>query len=218
MDICISGLEVGGSNGTSTCARNNCIGEWTSAFQDLRWVDLTALQHVLGMTASVVWLKVVMKRSAWPTFKHWHRKSIYIAALGNLVGNLATNAAYALLTSSITQAIKACEPFFIVVLIALLYKKYEGLHHSTLTSVVIIVLGGATFIQCDSTLNIWGLVAGMISNTAFSTRNIYLKDLSDTWDSPLQKFAVICIYSMLFLLPMLLIKLSSIGNYPPLRC
>ena len=26
MDICISGPEVGGSNGTSTCARNGCIG------------------------------------------------------------------------------------------------------------------------------------------------------------------------------------------------
>ena len=181
--------------------------EWTSAFQDLRWVDLTALQHVLGMAASVVWLKVVMGRSVWPTFVHSHRTSICIAALGNLVGNLATNAAYALLTSSTTQVVKACEPLFIVVLMALLYKNYEGLRHSTLLSVVIIVLGSVTFIRSDSTLNIWGLVAGMISNTAFSTRNIYLKNLSKMWDSPLQKFAVISIYSVLFLLPVLLIKL-----------
>ena len=181
--------------------------EWTSAFQDLRWVDLTALQHVLGMAASVVWLKVVMGRSVWPTFVHSHRKSICIAALGNLVGNLATNAAYALLTSSTTQVVKACEPLFIVVLMALLYKNYEGLHHSTLMSVVIIVLGAVTFIRSDSTLNIWGLFAGMISNMAFSTRNIYLKNLSKMWDSPLQKFAVISIYSVLFLPPVLLIKL-----------
>ena len=185
----------------------NGTSEWTSAFQDLRWVDLTALQHVLGMAASIVWLKVVMGRSVWPTFVHSHRTSIYIAALGNLVGNLATNAAYALLTSSTTQVVKACEPLFIVVLMALLYKNYEGLHHSTLMSVVIIVLGSVTFIRSDSTLNIWGLVAGMISNTAFSTRNIYLKNLSKMWDNPLQKFAVISIYSVLFLLPVLLIKL-----------
>ena len=52
--------------------------EWTSAFQDLRWVDLTALQHVLGMAASVVWLKLVMGRSVWPTFVHSHRTSICI--------------------------------------------------------------------------------------------------------------------------------------------
>ena len=178
--------------------------EWTSAFQDLRWVDLTALQHVLGMAASVVWLRVVMGRSVWPTFVHSRRKSICIAALGNLVGNLATNAAYA---SSTTQVVKACEPLYIVVLMALLYKNYEGLRHSTLMSVVIIVLGAATFIRSDSTLNICGLVAGMISNAAFSARKIYLKNLSNTWDSPLQKFAVISIYSVLFLLPVLLIKL-----------
>ena len=137
-----------------------------------------------------------MGRSVWPTFVHSHRKSICIAALGNLVGNLATNAAYALLTSSTTQVVKACEPHFIVVLMALLYKNYEGLRHSTLMSVVIIVLGAATFIRSDTTLNICGLVAGMISNTAFSARNIYLKNLSNTWDSPLQKFAVISIYSV----------------------
>ena len=34
---------------------NNTAG-WTTAFQDLRWVDLTVLQHLLGMGVSVAWL------------------------------------------------------------------------------------------------------------------------------------------------------------------
>ena len=179
---------------------------WTSAFEDMRWVDLTVLQHLLGSILSVMWMKAV-GMSVWPVKTHSYKYFIFIAALGNVIGNLSTNAAYALIKSSTAQVVKACEPLFTFVLTLLLYRNYSALDLSTLLSVIIIVVGAGTFIMEDATYNIWGIVAAMTSNTAFPVRNIFLKNLSTIWDSPLQKFAVMSIYSVIFLLPILLIKL-----------
>ena len=180
---------------------NSTNPAWTSAFEDLKWVDLTVLQHLLGSILSLMWMKT-MGMSVWPIKTCNY---IFVAALGNVVGNLATNAAYALIKSSTAQVVKACEPLFTFVLTLLLYRNYTALDLSTLLSVIIIVVGAGAFITGDVTYNIWGIVAAMISNTAFPVRNIFLKKM--VWDSSLQKYTVMSIYSVVFLLPVVLIKL-----------
>ena len=178
----------------------------TSPFEDWRWVDLTALQHLLGSILSVMWMKAVGV-SVWPVKTHGYRHFIFIAALANVIGNLATNAAYALIKSSTAQVVKACKPLFAFVLTLLLYRNYSALDLSTLLSVMIMIVGAGTFIMGDATYNIQGIFTAMISNAAFPVRNIFLKNSNNIWDNPLQKFAVMSVYSIIFLLPMLLIKL-----------
>ena len=178
---------------------------WTSAFEDLRWVDLTALQHLIGSVISVLLVKLKGK-PLWPSHTRGLRTIICVAALGNVIGNLTTNAAYALICSSSVQVVKACEPLFTFTLTVLLYQDHAALDVSNLLSVAIIVVGAGTFLMRDARFNIWGLVVGMLSNTAFPIRNIFLKKLSEVWDSPLQKYAVISIFSVFFLLPVLVVK------------
>ena len=38
------------------------VSGWTTAFKDLRWLDLTVLQHLVGTIGSVAWLKVIMNQ------------------------------------------------------------------------------------------------------------------------------------------------------------
>ena len=145
-------------------------------------------------------------KSVWPSCTHGLKTIICIASIGNVIGNLTTNAAYALITSSSVQVVKACEPLFTFMLTVLLYRNYAALGVSTLLSVAIIVVRAGSFLMGDARFNIWGLIVGMISNTAFPMRNIYLKKLSEVWDSSLQKYAVISILSTFFLLPVVLVK------------
>ena len=175
----------------------------TSPFEDWRWVDLTALQHLLGSILSVMWMKAV-EVSVWPVKTHGYRHFIFIAALSDVIGNLATNAAYSLIKSSTAQVVKACEPLFAYVLALLLYRNYSALNLSTLLSVMIMIVGAGTFIMGDST---YGIFAAMISNAAFPVRNIFLKNSNNIWDNPLQKYAVMSVYSVIFFLPVLFIKL-----------
>ena len=185
---------------------------FTAAFTDWRWVELTLLQHFVGALLAGIWVKATGK-SIWPENARNHTMLMYIAALGNVVGNMSTNAAFSLVSSSTTQVIKACEPLFTFVLTLLLYRNYTALNVSTLLSVVIIVVGAGSFLMKDATFNIWGMVAAMISNTAFPTRNIFLKKLSDIWESPLQKFTVMSIYSTLLALPLWLVKVVAVSGF-----
>ena len=177
----------------------------TSSFKDLRWVDLTALQHLIGMAASVAWLKLVVKESLFPP-EEVSRPALYAAALGNVVGNLATNAAYALISSSTTQVIKACEPVFTFVLSLVLVSNREALTVSTIMSVMILITGACLFVVMDASFNVWGVVAAVCSNIAFPVRNIYLKKLSNFWNNSLQKYAIISAYSAVLLLPVISLK------------
>ena len=70
---------------------------WIHAFKDLRWLELTILQHLLAAIELVIWLKVVMGKSIWPDSEH--KTEVCVAVLGNVAGNLATNAAYTLVSS-----------------------------------------------------------------------------------------------------------------------
>ena len=91
---------------TGEDASSKGASSWMLAFKDSRWLELTILQHLLAPIALVVWLKVVGK-SIWSD--NGHKTEVCIAILGNVAGNLATNAAYTLVSSSAAQIIKGCE-------------------------------------------------------------------------------------------------------------
>ena len=207
--------DVGAPIPSSSCNEGSPPATWTAAFTDLRWVDLTAMQHAVGSVLSVAVLKVT-GRVVWPDNASSMLRVMCMAAVGNLAGNMATNAAYALISSSTAQVVKACEPLFTFMLSVFLYKNYSNLDLSTFLSVVIVVTGAVSFIKGDSTFTLWGLLAGMISNLAFPIRNIYLKNLSSMWDSPLQKFAVMSVLSTLFVLPLVGVKLVMCWSLPAL--
>ena len=177
---------------------------WSEAFLDFRWLELTALQHLVGAIASVVWLKIVTRKAVWPV--EASKMFILIASLGNVVGNMATNAAYAMVSSSMTQVVKACEPLFMFVLSLILYQDYQVLNSTTLLSIVIMVIGAALFVAFDSTFLVSGLLAALCSNIAFPIRNIYLKKLNSAWENSFQKYAVISSYSVLVCTPFLLVR------------
>ena len=179
------------------------------AFKDFRWLELTVLQHLLGAIASVIFLKIVKGRSAaiWPTDSP--KTIIWIGGVANVVGNMSTNAAYALVSSSVTQVVKSFEPIFTFFLSLLLYKNYGDLTTATLLSIVTMSAGACTFVVLDKSFNVWGLLAAISSNMGFATRNIFLKKLA--WESPVQKYAVISICSTIVLLPAILLKLVIIS-------
>jgi len=147
-----------------------------------------------------------MGKSIWPDSEH--KTEVCVAALGNIAGNLATNVAYTLVSSSAAQVIKGCEPLFTFVLLLVLYRKYETLDLTTLFSVVTMVAGACTFVILDTTFNVWGLTAAIASNIAFPVRNIYLKRLQNTgtWENPLETYAIVSLFGVFLLLPVLFLK------------
>ena len=186
---------------------------WPTALMlDFRWLELTALQHLLGALATVFWLKLILKKSVWPA-KETSKNLIVMAALGNVFGNLATNAAYALVSSSMTQVVKACEPLFTFFLSMFLYRNYEQMNITTLGSVVIMVTGASLFIAYDGSFNVLGLLAALCSAVSFPVRNIFLKKLSNVWESSFQKYAVLSLYSVFLLTPVILIKLVYFQSF-----
>ena len=180
---------------------------WSDAILDFRWLELTTLQHLVGAVVSIAWLKTVGK-SVWPS--EASKKIILLASLGNVAGNIATNAAYAMVSSSMTQVVKACEPLFMFGLSLLLYKDYQVLNSTTLLSIVVMVFGASLFVANDSTFLVSGLLAALCSNVAFPIRNIYL---SSVWESSFQKYAVVSIYSVLVLTPLVVAKVLLFQSF-----
>ncbi|XP_022093128.1 uncharacterized protein LOC110980597 [Acanthaster planci] len=189
---------------------------WTPALKDLRWLELTMLQHVLGALFSNTWLFAVRGATAFPVASV-NRKHMLLAAIGNVIGNLATNAAFAAVSSSLTQVIKSCEPIFTFVFTLLFYKGKGNLNCSLFISIIAMVLGTCMFISGELSFNIWGLTAAVISNIAFPIRNIYLKKLGELWEGPLQKFAAISNFSVLILLPFAVVYSQSMSALLPIE-
>ena len=179
------------------------IESWTSSLEDLRWIELSFLQHLLGGIASVFWLKVVLRRSIWK--EDLSKTAICVAALTNLVGNVGTNAAYAAVSSCMTHTIGACEPVVTLVLSVFVYKKWERLTAKNVVSILFIVIGSGALVMSDLTFNVWGLLAAMSSTISFSLYNglFPLNVIEDL----LGNYAVISIVGTLVLLPVVIVKL-----------
>ncbi|XP_038074474.1 uncharacterized protein LOC119742534 [Patiria miniata] len=191
---------------------------WTGtvALKDLRWIELTMLQHLLGALLANTWLLVVRRKSVFPK-ESLNPKHMLLAVTGNLVGNLGTNASFAAVSSSLTQVIKSCEPIFTFVFALLFYKNSGNLTRNVLFSIIAMVVGTCLFISGEVSFNIWGLGAAVISNIAFPIRNIYLKKLGQSWDDPLQKIAVVSNLNVLILLPFAIMSMSSLAKLPPME-
>ncbi|XP_038073653.1 uncharacterized protein LOC119741820 [Patiria miniata] len=191
----------------------NSLTSWTPALKDLRWIELTMLQHLMGVLLANTWLLVVRGKSAFPV-SSINPKHMLLAVIGNVVGNLATNASFAAVSSSLTQVIKSCEPIFTFVFTLLFYKNSVNLTRHVLFSIIAMVVGTCLFISGEVSYNIWGIGAAVISNIAFPIRNIYLKMLGESWEGPLQKYAAISNFSVLILLPFAMMSMSSLGKLP----
>ena len=190
---------------------NGNIRGVTSAFEDLRWLELTTLQHLFGAVASVLLLKTVNGKSTpiWPS--NSPKVTICIATLANVVGSLSTNSAYALAGSSITEAVMSCEPMFTFFLSLCLYNNHKNLNQSTLVSVLTMIAGACTIVVVNTSVNVWSLFAELFSNIAFATRVIYLKKLS--WENVFQKYAAVSIGSILLLVPATILKLVVLSTH-----
>ncbi|XP_038074476.1 uncharacterized protein LOC119742533 [Patiria miniata] len=188
----------------------------TPALKDLRWIELTMLQHLLGALLANIWVVVIRGKSVFPK-NTLNPKHMLLTVIGNAVGNLATNASFAAVSSSLTQVIKSCEPVLTFVFTLLLYKKGGNLTRSVLFSIIAMVVGTCLFISGEVSFNIYGLGAAVISSIAFPIRNIYLKKLDESLDDPLQKFAVISNLSVLILLPFAIMSMSSLDKLPPVE-
>ena len=190
------------------------LTDWTPAFQDLRWVDLTMLQHIVAALAGVIWMTTIQCKSVFNI--QVNKKHMLIAAAGNALGNLATNASFAAVSSSTTQVIKSSEPIFTFMLTLILYRKDKDLGPPLFVSVIVMVTGACFFISGQALFNVWGLGAAAISNIAFPLRNIYLKKGETSLEEPCQKFMVISVYSVLLLLPWVIAKFV-LHTLPSLR-
>ena len=185
----------------------------TAAFREMRWIDLTALQLLLGTVASVTWLRFSQTVHTDSSDRK-HNRAIMFAALGHLVGNLATNAAFAAVRSSTTLIIKACEPLFTIIL---MFWLGQGKIPSCLNicSVVVMCIGACMFVSSDRSIHVWGVCAAVVSNVAFPIRNIIVKSHGSSGGS-VHDYSVLSIYGMLFLVPIILIKLLVNHDLPRL--
>ena len=180
------------------------IGSWTPALEDLRWIELSFLQHLLGGMVSVFRLKVVLRKSIWT--EGLSKRTICIVALTNLAGNLGTNAALAAVSSCMTHVIRACEPTVTIVLPVCVYKKWEMLPAKNIMSVSLIVIGAGALVMSDFTFNVWGLIAAIGSTVSFAVCNAFLQLIMS--NDLLQIYAVVSVLGTLFLLPVMVVKVA----------
>ena len=180
------------------------IGSWTPALEDLRWIELSFFQHLLGGIASVFWLKVVLRRSIWK--EDSSKTAICVAALTSLVGNVGTNAAYAAVSSCMTHTIRACEPIVTIALSVWVYKKWEVLTAKNVVPILFIVVGSGALVMSDPTFNVWGLRAAIGSTISFSVCSVLLQQIAT--ESLLQSYAGLSILGVLFLLPIVILKFA----------
>ena len=173
-------------------------------FHEFKWVELTALQHLIGLVVSLI-LVVVMKKPIWHSD---HKLLIVLTAVCNMVGNLATNAAYAMSNSSTARIIATTQPLITFLLMTILLKGSTFLTVSSFLSVAIIVLGVCGFLLGGLSYTTGSFLVAVVSTTAFAMRNILLKKPSEEWDSSLQKFMLVSLLSTIFVVPLWLVKLA----------
>ena len=178
---------------------------WTPALVELKWVELTFFQHLVGGGLSVICLKLVVHKSTWTECSS--KRVAFSASIAHFVGNLATNAAYAAMSSSSTQVVKACESVVILAISVLFFKRYEELAFSKLLWISIVLIGAMVVIMGDATFNILGLSAAVVSTLAFPIRNIFLAKIVES-EHALQSYLVLSIVGTVFLLPVVTVKFA----------
>ena len=173
----------------------------TAMFSSTNWVELTALQLIAGAVISMV-IIIGMGKSirSSPVFED--KKAICIAALGHVLGSLAANAAYTVVTSTVQLAVLACQPLFTFILTCAMSRD----SFSNVFQLLMIVLGVVVFGLKDSLLNIRGLATAVASITAFTTRNVILKEMGG---NSLESFMTISSVSAILVLPVWLMQVMA---------
>lgn len=170
---------------------------WSDAIQDFRWLEVPYLQHLIGAIVSAICIKLCLKQSIWPVDAS-SKRTILIASIVNVVGNMATYAA----SSSMTQVVKVCEPLFMFGLSFWLYRDYRAFNSTTRLAIVMMVIGASSFVAYDRTFLVTGLLAAVCSDVAFPIRN-----MNRVWESSIQKYAALSLCSVLVLTPFIFLKL-----------
>ena len=140
--------------------------------------------------------------------------SITYMVIWYLVGNLATNAAFASLSSSLTLLIKACEPFIFMGIQSIHNK--ERPHPLTTLATLIICMGVYAFVLADASYNPFGVAAALLSNFAFAARSMALSGQTSPTDQ-LHQYGVLSKYGVLTLLPVVLVKMLITQKLPILE-
>ncbi|XP_022895123.1 phosphoenolpyruvate/phosphate translocator 2, chloroplastic-like isoform X2 [Olea europaea var. sylvestris] len=127
--------------------------------------------------------------------------AIFMLALGHTIGNLLTNISIGKVAVSFTHTIKAMEPFFTVLLSALLLGERPSLW--VVSSLLPIVGGVALASFTEASFNWIGFGCAMASNLTNQSRNVFSKKFmvkEETLDN-INLFSIITIISFLLLVP-----------------
>ena len=173
----------------------------TAMFSSTNWVELTTLQLTAGAVISMV-IIIGMGKSIKSSPAFEDKKAICMAALGHVLGSLAANAAYTVVTSTVQLAVLACQPLFTFILTCAMSRD----SFSNVFQLLMIVLGVVVFGLKDTLLNIWGLATAVASITAFTTRNIILKEKGG---NSLENFMAISSISAILVLPVWLMQVVA---------
>ena len=190
------------------------------SFLEMKWLDLTIIQFLFGFMGSAFWLLFIEKRFlSIQMSRDWND---LVAIIGNLVGHLSVNVSYTFVTSSATQVVKSSEPIFMFLFLLCLPSRHvekQNMNAYVLFSMILMVFGTCLFVLWDITFNVWGITAAVVSNIAFPLRNIALKNISERYQSPFQKYFMLSFSGILLLFPPLILKLifenKSLFNLSP---
>ena len=178
------------------------------SFLEMKWLDLTIIQFLFGFMGSAFCLLFIEKRFlSIQMSRDWND---LVAIIGNLVGHLSVNVSYTFVTSSATQVVKSSEPIFMFLFLLCLPSRHvekQNMNAYVLFSMILMVFGTCLFVLWDITLNVWGITAAVVSNIAFPLRNIALKNISERYQSPFQKYFMLSFSGILLLFPPLVLKL-----------
>ena len=185
-------------------------------FVQMKCLDLTILQFLVGVAGSTVWIYIIERRSLKiKKFQDWND---FVVIFGNLLGHLSVNISYTFVSSSTTQVVKSSEPIFMFLFLHCLKSSQniekQNMNILVLFSTILMTFGTCIFVLWDSTFNIFGIIAAVASNIAFPLRNIALKSIGKRYESPFQKYFVLSFFGTLMLLPLKMLSLIF-ENFPP---
>eukprot|EP00271_Cylindrocystis_brebissonii_P012834 TRINITY_DN32343_c0_g1_i1.p1 TRINITY_DN32343_c0_g1~~TRINITY_DN32343_c0_g1_i1.p1 ORF type:complete len:483 (+),score=85.23 TRINITY_DN32343_c0_g1_i1:180-1451(+) len=167
-------------------------------------VTMTQLQFGAGtLVAFFFWATGILSR---PKLSADQILAILPLAGVHMLGNLFTNMSLGKVAVSFTHTIKALEPFFSVMLSALVLGEAPTL--PVVASLMPIVAGVALASATEASFNWAGFLSAMASNLTFQSRNVLSKKFMVKKDGGLDNinlFSVITVLAFLLLLPVTLL-------------
>ncbi|XP_022895122.1 phosphoenolpyruvate/phosphate translocator 2, chloroplastic-like isoform X1 [Olea europaea var. sylvestris] len=162
---------------------------------------LTVTAFQFGCGTVLVLLMWTLNFHPKPKINRSQFAAIFMLALGHTIGNLLTNISIGKVAVSFTHTIKAMEPFFTVLLSALLLGERPSLW--VVSSLLPIVGGVALASFTEASFNWIGFGCAMASNLTNQSRNVFSKKFmvkEETLDN-INLFSIITIISFLLLVP-----------------